>query len=78
MLPEIETIATKCDYILLIELAKSASTKNLISSIFKNGDDVESKLRSFVEKRKDAALKRRICQALMRFEKELRRLQISR
>ena len=68
MLPEIQTIAkSRNDYLLLLELAKSASTRNLIGTAIIGDQDVESALRAISEKTKDSALKKRIEQALKRF-----------
>jgi len=70
MVPEIRTIATnRREFWLLVELAKSAKTRNLIGTTLKTGCDVEKRFRESLEKTRDAALKKRMQQALMRFER---------
>lgn len=74
MIPEIQTIAkNEREYLLLVELAKSANTRNLIGTILNIESDVEVALLSFENKSKDEALKKRIIQAKQRYMKELRR-----
>jgi hypothetical protein len=74
MLPEIQTIAkSEREYFLLLELAKSANTRNLIGTVLVSDCDVESVLLSFERSTKDEALKKRVIQAKQRFIKELRR-----
>lgn len=74
MLPEIQTIAKdEREYLLMIELAKSANTRNLIDTVLTSECEVESVLDTFEHGTKDEALKKRIVQAKQRFVKELRR-----
>jgi HNH endonuclease len=73
MVPEIQAIAVSLgDYILLIELAKSANTRNLIGSVLTRGCDVQSRLESIERSGRDAALIKRIAQARQRAKRELR------
>jgi HNH endonuclease len=70
MLPEIQTIANnQNDYLLLLELAKSAKTRNLIGSAISGGRDVEETVRALANKTTDEALKKRLEHALTRFAK---------
>ncbi len=74
MLPEIQAIAkNEREYLLLVELAKSANTRNLIGTVLTSDCNVEDALRSFERSNKDEALKKRLIQAQQRFTKELRR-----
>lgn len=74
MIPEIRTIATsERDYLLLVELAKSASTRNLIGTVLVAGTDIEQRVRQLVERTRDAAMVKRLNSSLDRFERELRR-----
>lgn len=67
-IPEIKTIAkTTREYILLVELAKSASTRELIGTIDTHVD-VEARVRSMADRSKDVALAKRLNQALRCFE----------
>ena len=71
VLPQIKAIArTDREYRLLIELSKSASTRNLIGSFIGSGDDVEDRVRSIESRTNDVTLKRQILQALRRLERE--------
>lgn len=73
-LPEIEAITQDGDErLLLMELAKSANTRNLIGTILNAEGTLLVRLRSHRERSNDAALNKRIDQALTRFERELRR-----
>lgn len=77
MVPEIKTIATtKREYLLLIELAKSASTRNLIGTVLKHGCNIELTLVNYRKNAKDEAIKKRIDKAIDRWTKELRKIQI--
>lgn len=70
MIPEIKTIAkTKREYFLLLELAKSARTRNLIGTVLEKGSNVEERLQNFIEKTKDSSLKKRAEDAIKRFNK---------
>lgn len=74
MIPEIQTIAKdEREYLLLVELAKSANTRNLIGTILIGDCEVEKTLLSYKHHSKDDALKKRLGQAIERFKKELRR-----
>ena len=54
---------------MLVELSKSANTRNLIGTLLcADCDDIEGRFRSAVEKERDPALKKRMMQALKRFE----------
>jgi hypothetical protein len=71
MIPEIQTVAkNEREFLLLVELAKSANTRSLIGSILVADSDVEQRLRSVEARTNDAALKKRIQNALKRFERE--------
>jgi hypothetical protein len=72
MVPEIRTIAkSEGEYLLLVELAKSASTRNLIGSVLTNDADVLARLRAKRSASTDPALNKRIDDALNRWRKEL-------
>lgn len=74
IIPEIKTVAkNQREYLLLIELAKSANTRSLIGSVLTAECDVESRVRAIKRKTNDTALKKRLQQSLQRFELELRR-----
>ncbi len=74
MIPEILTIAkTAREYLLLLELAKSANTRNLIGSILVAESDIEERLRSIEARTNDTALKVRVQHALKRYERECKR-----
>lgn len=76
MIPEIQTIAnSKKDFLLLIELAKSANTRNLIGLFLENGGDIEQRLLTIESRTKDLALKKRIYNALKRFRKEYQKME---
>lgn len=77
MIPEIKTIAkTLAEFLLLIELAKSASTRNLIGTVIDSQVDVVAKVSQLAERNLDAALEKRIKHALSRFEKKCREYSI--
>lgn len=70
MLPEIRGIASsKREFILLVELSKSANTRNLIGSVIEPGSDVEELVRRTERRTQDHALRKRLRQALTRFER---------
>lgn len=70
MLPEIRAISKTEDEVrLLIELAKSANTRNIIGSIITKESDVVALVRAMSVGRGDEALKKRLAQALQRFER---------
>ncbi len=73
MIPEIRAIAkNEREFVLLTELAKSANSRNLIGSLIKAEDDVEPLCRRMAVSTSDAALRVRVTQALVRFDKEMR------
>ncbi len=75
MIPEIKTIAkSEREFWLLVELAKSAKTRNLIGSILlPECEDVEGLFRSTAEKTREPSLQKRMIQALQRFEGVVRK-----
>jgi len=70
MIPEIKSIAkSEREFWLLVELAKSANTRNLIGTLLcAECDDIEGRFRTAIEKTRDPALQKRMVQALQRFE----------
>ena len=73
MVPEIRTIAkSENDFLLLIELAKGAKTRNLIGTVLIPGCDVESTLLAHRRRLRDDALKVRIDQAIARSTKQIK------
>jgi hypothetical protein len=74
IIPEIRTIGkNESEYLLLLELAKSANTRNLIGSVVTTGCDVEQRIAAIRSKTPDLGLAKRIDQALVRFGTEKRR-----
>lgn len=74
MVPEIRTVAkTAREYLLLVELAKSANTRDLIGTVLGADIDIEARVRSLARRGKDPSLEKRLNQALRRFEKANRR-----
>lgn len=74
MIPEIQTVASnEREYLLLVELAKSANTRNLIGTTLVNGVNVEKVISSMKESSSDLPLRKRLKQAWKRFEKEVKR-----
>jgi HNH endonuclease len=74
MVPEIRTIAkTEREFLLLLELAKSASTRNLLGTSIVRECDAEAKVRSISKVASHIPLRLRLEQALKRFEHEVRR-----
>ena len=74
MIPEIQIAAnSEREFLLLVELAKSANTRNLIGTILTADMDIEKTVRAMGERTSDAALQKRLGQALKRFEKETRK-----
>ena len=72
MVPEIKTIATSArEFWLLVEFAKSARTRDLIDTNLLRGYDIEQRLRELVVKTRDESLKKRVQQALVRFERNV-------
>lgn len=74
MIPEIQTIAkTEEEFTLLLELAKSARTRNLIGTVLTKDCDVMTRTRSLLDKEKDPSRKKKIQHALLRWEKQKRK-----
>ncbi len=72
MIPEIQTIASnEREALLLLELAKSANTRNLIGTVLKPNKPLEEIVRKMSEQNTDKRLKKRLEQALSRFERAL-------
>lgn len=73
VIPEIRSIAkSNREFVLLVELAKSARTRNLIGSVLTRNVDVEARVRSMCERDRELAMRKRLAQALRRFEKAVR------
>ncbi|MBA7697085.1 hypothetical protein ES703_105743 [subsurface metagenome] len=73
MIPEIQTIAKNLrEYLLLVELAKSANTRSMIGSVLTFDCDVESRVRSIGDRTNDMPLKKRIIYAIQRFDREIK------
>ena len=71
--PEIRSIAkSKREFLLLVELAKSARTRNLIGSVLTADVDVEARVRSLHERESNPAHRKRLEHALKRFERAAR------
>ena len=69
-IPEIKTVAkTAREYLLLVELAKSANTRELIGTVLRADVDVEDRVRSMASTSKDVALTKRLNSAIRRFER---------
>lgn len=70
MIPEILSIAkSRREFMLLVELAKSANTRNLIGTVLTAESDVEHMTARILETSKDVALVKRLNQALARFHR---------
>ncbi len=70
MIPEIETIASnKNDFNLLVELAKSANTRNLIGTIIIKNCNIMDTLINIIKKSNDKSLVKRINFAITRYKK---------
>jgi len=78
MIPEIQTIAKDTsEFLLLVELAKSANTRNLIGTVLVKDCKIVERLRDLLNRpNTDAALRKRLEQALLRWEKEVRKRQL--
>src|SRR6266567_7680083 len=71
MAPEIDVIATTpAEHLLLIELSKSATTRNLIGTVLVRGCDVIKKVQLLATSTDDEPLRIRLNQALLRLKKE--------
>ena len=69
-IPEIRTVAkTAREYLLLVELAKSANTRELIGTVLRADVDVEERVRSMASTGKDVALTKRLNYAIRRFDR---------
>lgn len=74
MIPEIKTIAgNEREFLLLVELAKSANTRNLIGTMLSKNVDIEKMVALRKDRDPDEALRKRLGQAWKRFGKEVRR-----
>jgi len=74
MLPEIETVAeTPAERCLLVELAKSANTRNLIGTVLTRGCGVVGRVEALAAATNDEALRKRLNQALLRFRRQQHR-----
>jgi len=74
MIPEIQTIAKNSEeYLLLIELAKSAVTRNLIGSILSSNKDIVKIIEAMKDQYGDEKVRKRIKQAWERYQKEVRK-----
>lgn len=74
MIPEIMTIAKNTrEYMLLVELAKSAHTRDLIGTVLSQDVSVEDRVDSLANRNKNSALGKRLKQAIRRFNKGLPR-----
>ena len=72
MIPEIRTVASSArEFWLLVELSKSATTRNLIGTTLTNGCDIEKRFRESIPKTRDASARKRMEQALGRFERSI-------
>lgn len=69
MVPEIQAIAqNEREFALLVELAKSANTRNLIGSVLKAGVPVEAVIRRLALDAPEEALRKRLVSSLRRFD----------
>jgi len=69
-IPEIRSIAnTEREFMLLVELAKSARTRSLIGSVLTGNVDVEGRVRSLHKREKKPAMRKRLEDALKRFDR---------
>lgn len=74
MIPEVKSIAkSERERELMIELSKSAATRNLIGQVPEGVTDVEAWVRRIPESTSDASLANRTVRALRRFDKKMRR-----
>jgi len=74
MIPEIQTIAkNQNEFFLLVELAKSAKTRNLIGSVLTPDCDISARLASVQSKTPDESLRKKIEWARARFERNIER-----
>lgn len=74
MIPEIRTIAKSIrEYKLLVEIAKSSHTRNLIGTVLTPDVDIEARVRSMAKQTTDYRVRKRLNWSLDRFEKSMRR-----
>ena len=74
MIPEIRTIAKSIrEYKLLVEIAKSSHTRNLIGTVLTSDVDIEPRVRSMAKQTTDYRVRKRLNWSLERFEKSMRR-----
>jgi hypothetical protein len=74
MIPEIRTVAkTECEYILLVELAKSAATRGLIGSVLRAESDIVTLAWSLRDREERPAHRKRLDDALTRFVREAKK-----
>lgn len=74
MIPEIQAIAdNEREFLLLIELAKSAKTRNLIGTTLTEESNAEQVVDSMKARSGDPVLRKKLEQAWARFGKEVRR-----
>ena len=70
VIPEIRSIAkSEREFLLLVELAKSARTRNLIGSVLTANIDVEARVRSLHGRESNPAVRKKLEHALKRFER---------
>jgi hypothetical protein len=73
-IPQIRTIAkSEKEFLLLVELAKSANTRGLLDEVLKPDSDVEAIVRRLGATTRDTALRTRLAWAIRRFEREARK-----
>jgi 5-methylcytosine-specific restriction enzyme A len=73
MIPEIKAITySHREFNLVLELAKSASTRDLISGRLQKLENLEDSIRSLAISERDEKLRKRIAQAVARFDKKIR------
>ena len=74
MIPEIMTIAKNIrEYLLLVELAKSAHTRDLIGTVLSQDVPLEDRVYSLANRNKNPALEKRLKQAIRRFNNAIQR-----
>lgn len=73
MIPEIKAITNSHrEFNLVLELAKSAATRDLISGRLQKLENLEESVRSLAISERDEKLRKRIAQAVERFDKKVR------
>jgi hypothetical protein len=78
MIPEIQTIAKNTnEFLLLIELAKSANTRNLIGTLLIKECNIVERMQDLLRRPStDTALRKRLEQALLRWDREVRKCRL--